>query len=93
MHEEVGRLVAQAPVAAGIEAEVGEEAVLGRDGREHPGLEAERPHPFDRSVRGRHEHAGMAVEGDAQTLRPPATTADDLVHDRLVVSRRDSPGS
>ena len=63
--EEVGRLVALAAARPRVDAEVGEQAVLGRDAGQHPGLEPFRPRlPHGRVARGA-EDARMPVERDA----------------------------
>ena len=63
--EEIGRFEALAAPLAGVEAEVGDQAVLGGDAGEHDRLVAPGARAPDRLVRGLHEDSGMAVERGA----------------------------
>ena len=80
VEEEAGRLPALPAVFARVDAQIGEEAVLGGDGWEHPSLEsllARAPH---RLMRGFHVHAGMAVEDGADALALAHRPKDLLDH-------------
>src|SRR6185369_9852282 len=71
---------ALAAARSGIDAEVGEQAVLRRDARQHPRLMALRPRLGNRVVRRLHENAGMAVERRAHPFALAHWGEDALGH-------------
>lgn len=81
--QEVGRLVALAAARAGVESDVGDQAVLGRDAGEHRGVDALGAGAPDRLVRRQHEDAGMAVHRDAHA--PPRARRREHPLDHLLV--------
>jgi hypothetical protein len=81
--EEPRGLVALTAGGCGIDAEIGEETVLGGDSRQHARLEPFAPGLLDGLMRRQCEDAGVAIEGRAD---PPARTdrrQDQLDHPRV----------
>src|SRR5439155_14383171 len=66
-----------------IDAEIGDEAVLGRDPGQHSRAEPFGPETPDRLVAGPGEDAGMPVQ-DGADVEPLPDARDDLVDDRAV---------
>ena len=68
------------PFTRGIDAEVGNEAVLGGDAGKHLGVESLGAGAADRIVRGQDEDARVAVERRADALPGPHGLEDRLGH-------------
>ena len=62
VNEEIGRLIGLAAVDGGVDAEVGEKTIFGRDARQHQRKVAFAARPPHRFMRRESEHARMAVE-------------------------------
>lgn len=79
VQQEIGRLVALAALGRRIDAQIGEQAVLGRDAGQHHRAIARRPRPADGFVAGIGEDPGVAVEGAHHQLAGP-DRGKDLRH-------------
>ena len=93
VEEQLRGLVALAAGARRVDAEVGEQARLGRDSGQHARVEPLLARAADRVVRRLDEDAGMTVEGGANGVFPRRTGARIVVDDRRVGLRRSRPGS
>ena len=80
VEEEAGRLPALPAPLARVDAQIGDEAVLGGDGREHARFESLLARASHRLVRGFHVDAGVAVEDGADALALAHRPEDLLDH-------------
>ena len=81
--EEVRRLVRLQPGRGGVDAEIGDQAVEGRHGRQHPRRKTGSANTRDRLVPRKREDAGMSVNDDAYAC-PTERRRDDRLDDLRV---------